>query len=812
MFRGTKDLSTAQLGTIATALGGDFNAETSDTLTQYEFTIPASDLDAVLRIESDRMRDVLDLQAEWENERGAIEQEVLRDETAPGADFFDAAQKYVFAGSPYAREGVGTVEAFNRLTGPELLAFHRKWYAPNNAVLVIAGNVDSAAVLAQVRHYFEDIPRREIPPHPAVHFQPLVRKTIVGPTTLTYALAAVAFRFPGVNSPDFLPAYVLQQVLEAQRGPLQPLVDSGEALDAEWNAEPYFPEGQLAIATAALEPSGDPVRMAQRLESILREYAEHGVPKELFETTKRQAIASQELSRNSISALASDWATTIALDKEPSIAREQQLIADVTLAQVDRAAKKYLDVNHVFVGALTPSAGASKNGPPAPAARGPERPLDVKSAVTALPAWGSALVDHVAVAPDTAPAPTRERLPNGITLIVRPARISDSVFVYGSVKNNPALQEPPGQEGVSAVLDSLFEFGSATRDRQAFQRAQDDIDTQIAGGTRFAMQTTSGAFARAVTLLSENELHPRLDEPTFETARRRALGQLETSLTGTGTAAEIGLAEKLLPPGDPGLRRPLPSTVAQLTLADERTYYSRIFRPDLTTIVVVGNVTPEAARAAIGEAFGAWTAQGAPPSLEMPDVPPNAPGDVRVDAPSLAQDNVRLAEVVQVDRTTPQYAAMQLGNAIFGGAALGAEQTRLFRDIRQSAGLVYSIESNFAPQRGRSEFSIEFASLPGNVDRIVSLIETEISRMQTEDAGDFELSLAKAAIVRRAGIDEASLASIGGALLGDAQGGFPLDQGRRDAAAILATPAKAVRDAFAAFVRKDGFVKVVLGP
>src|SRR5271165_4319584 len=151
MFRGTQNLSTSQLGTIATALGGDFNAQTSNTLTEFEFTVPASDLDAVLRIESDRMHDVLDLQSQWENERGAIEQEVIRDESTPGADFFREAQAFLFAGTPYARPGVGTISAFNRLTGPEIKKFYERWYAPNNAVLVIAGDFDKNAVLAQVR-------------------------------------------------------------------------------------------------------------------------------------------------------------------------------------------------------------------------------------------------------------------------------------------------------------------------------------------------------------------------------------------------------------------------------------------------------------------------------------------------------------------------------------------------------------------------------------------------------------------------------------------------------------------------------------
>ena len=812
MFRGTRNLSTSQLGTIATALGGNFNAETSDTLTQFEFTVPASDIGAVFRIESDRMRDILDDQSQWENERGAIEQEVLRDEAAPGGDFFRDAQAFAFAGTPYARQGVGTIAAFNRLTGPELKRFYERWYAPNNAVLVIAGDVDKEAVLAQVRASFENIPKRAIPAHSVAHFEPLERKVIRRPSTLTYPLAALAFRFPGVNSPDFLSAYLLQQVLGSQRGPLQALVDSGEALDAEWVSDAYFPEGQLCMATAAIAPSVSPFEMSARLEAVLRSLATSGVPAELFETTKRQAIVSQEFGRNSISSLASDWATTIALDDEPSIAREQELLAGVTLADVDRAAKRYLDINHAVVGALTPSANASQSAPPAPAPRGPEKPLDVQGAATKLPPWGDALVDNVALPPPAEAAPTRTKLGNGITLIVRPAQISNTVLAYGSVHTSASVQEPAGKEGVSIVLNDMFAYGTQFRDRRTFQRAQDDLDTQLGGGFQFGMQTTSASFDRAVALLAEEELHPRFDAQTFEAARRRALGELETSLNGTGTIAHIQLARKLLPADDPELRRPTPDTIQGLTLDDVRAYYAKAFRPDLTTIVVVGNVTTDAAKPAIEHAFGAWESTGTAPSLDLPAVPLNAPGEVRLTVPALIQDSVTLAELISLDRSSPQYAAIQLGNTIFGGGALGAEQSRLFRDIRQNAGLVYTISSDLSVGKARSQLSIDFASSPANREHITSLIDAEIARMQTEPVGDFELSLAKAAVVRRTEIDVSSLASIGQSLLDDAQEGYPLDQDRLDAQAIIATSAQAVKEAFASFIRPASFVQLVVGP
>ncbi|HYZ16799.1 MAG TPA: insulinase family protein, partial [Candidatus Acidoferrum sp.] len=525
MFRGTTQLSTSQLGTIATALGGDFNAQTSDTLTQYQFTVPAADLDAVLRIESDRMHNVRDAQAEWQNERGAIEQEVLRDESAPGSRFFNDAHAAVYAGTPYGHDGVGTKAAFDRLTGAELKAFYDRWYAPNNAVLVVAGDVDPGRALQQIRARFEAIPAHPVPPHAAAHFKPLARVILAQRSRLVYPLAAIGFRFPGVNSPDFVTSFVLQGILGSARGPLRALVDSGDALDAEWDSQPYLPEAQLGFATAALRPGADPVAMEQRLEEILSDYAQHGVPAELFASTKRRLISGQEQSRNSTEALASDWATTIALDQQPSIAAEQRLIGAVTLADVNRVAKRYLNPEHAVVGALTPSADASESAPPVAATQGSEKPLAAQPAVTHLPAWGEDLLRHVAV-PQSPPAPSRMTLANGITLIVQPETISDSVFLYGNVRTTPALEEPPGKEGISAVLSAVYEYGTRTQDRPTFQRTLDEADVDVSAGSGFQMEAPRASFDHGVALLAENELDPRFDEPTFELARQRATDSL----------------------------------------------------------------------------------------------------------------------------------------------------------------------------------------------------------------------------------------------------------------------------------------------
>ncbi len=809
MFRGTKDLSTAELGTIATALGGTFNAQTAETRTQYQFTVPAADLGYVLHIESDRMRGILALQSQWRNERGAIEQEVARDETAPGNDFFSGAAAIAFRGTPYEHAGVGTKAAFDRLTGSEIKTFHDRWYAPNNAVLVVAGDVDPAKTIADVRAKFDSIPAKAVPQHAAAELRPLKRVELRRTTTLAYPLAAIGLRMPGIDSPDFLASYVLQGVLGSPRGALHELADNGQALEGDWQALNYFPQAQLSFAVAALAPGDDPDAMVRRLETILTGYAQHGVPAEMFEATKRRLIAEQELSRNSISQLASDWADTIALDGQPSIAREQELIGNVTLADVNRAAKKYLDVNHAIIGALTPSANASQKAPPAPAGVIKENPLNAEP-VTKLPDWAQPLVRELTV-PASRLAPQSTRLANGITLIVQPETISDSVFVFGNIKTAPALQEPYGKEGVSSVLEQMFAYGTQSLDRIAFQRAQEAIDSQIDGGSGFGAQTRSAQFDRAVALLAQNELQPRLDQATLEVARRRAIDELQTEQNSSHSIALQRSAAKLLPFNDPELRQPTVAGVQALSLDDVRAYAAKTMRPDLATIVVVGNVTGDRARAAIEKAFSGWHASGDTPALALAAVPRNPPGDVKLDIP-VTQDYVTLEQVLPLGRSSPQYYPLLLGNAILGGGSLGPEQSRLFRDIRQNAGLVYSIDSQFVARGARARFSIEYACAPYNSARIQSLVENELAQLRTAPVGDFELGLMKASMIRRVILGDASVESIGGSFLDDATNGLPLDQRQRDAQHLLSTDAHAVQDAFASQILAGNFLRTVEGP
>ncbi len=95
-------------------------------------------------------------------------------------------------------------------------------------------------------------------------------------------------------------------------------------------------------------------------------------------------------------------------------------------------------------------------------------------------------------------------------------------------------------------------------------------------------------------------------------------------------------------------------------------YYATVYRPDLTTIVVIGDTTPMQAQALVQKYFGGWHASGAKPNIEPPPVPDNKPADVTVPATGRVQSSVKLSETLRLTRLDPDWAPLRLATAVLG--------------------------------------------------------------------------------------------------------------------------------------------------
>jgi zinc protease len=804
MFRGSEGLDRDQLSELGARLGGAYNASTTETVTQYFYTIPSADLGVALHSEALRMRGLLLNQADWEQERGAIEQEVSRDLSSPIYNYVSEIQSILFAGTPYEHDALGTRPSFDKTDAKLLRTFYEHWYAPNNAILVIAGDVLPETALAEATKAFGDIPRRELPTHPAITLHPVEAKTLALPTDFPVGLITLAYRMPGLRAQDFAAADILGDVLGSQRGALYGLVPAGRALMAQFSYQAKADVG-FGIAFGAFPKGDDPAPLLADLKRVLADAAQNGVPAELVEAAKRQELAQLAFENDSISGLARSWSKALAFQGLNSPEDIAQAYAAVTPADVDRLARLLLDPDHEVTAILTPDA----TGKPV-ASHGfggaesfdsaPDRPV-------ALPDWAALALATLNLPAPAAP-PDVSVLPNGLRLIVQPEHVSHTVSVYGRIRMVSETEQPPGQDGVATLTNGLFSAGTATRDRLALRKAIDDIAAQENAGEGFSLKVLTPQFEAGMQVLAENQLHPAFPPEAFAVARSQLARSLAGRLQSASYLSDHALTAAVVPKGDPTLRQATPDTVMALTLADVKAFYQAAYRPDLTTIVVLGDVTPEEARRVVAANFGSWQAAGPTPKIDLPPIGANKASETRVPDPTSLQDSVALAQTIGMPVTDLDRYTLMLGNTILGSGF----SSHLYRDLRIKTGYVYSVSSALDWSRSRADYTVSFGADPENVDKAKHLVVRDVKEMQTIPVGEGELTRAKAQVLRQLSMQRASVPAIAGVYLRLVELGLPLNTETIAAQRYAEITAPDIQRVFAAWMRPDDLAQVVKGP
>src|SRR6202167_680119 len=430
MFRGSPGLSTEQLANISAVMGGNFNANTRESITQYLFTVPSEDIDVALHIEALRMQGVLDTPQGWDQERGAIEQEVAQDRSSPGYVLYAKIRSIMFGGTVYAHDALGTRESFDKTTAAMLKSFHDAWYAPNNAVLIIMGDVALEPTLREVRQLFGPIKARALPQRPAVHLSPVRPQSFSVDTDRPLGTQMVAMRVPGLDSPDFPALEVLSDVLSSHRFDLYGLVPQGNAIDADFSLDP-LPQSGLAYAVVSFTSETDRKALETEVRAILTKVAHDGVPPELVEAAKVHERSEAEFQKNSIAGAASIWSDAVALYGLNSPDDDLARIEKVSVADVNRVARRYLDLDHAVTAVMVPR-GSGRPVASSGGFGGPESIALGEAKPTPLPDWARTALNRLAV-PDSTTHPVVSTLANGLTLIVQPEAVSDPATSTGFI-------------------------------------------------------------------------------------------------------------------------------------------------------------------------------------------------------------------------------------------------------------------------------------------------------------------------------------------------------------------------------------------
>ena len=810
MFRGSRSLSASQFAEITAITGGHFNADTGNNVTQYFFAMPAQYLDIALNLEASRASGLLDNQALWDEERKAIEQEVTRDNSDAGYRLYVKMLGQLMAGTPYADPGLGTLHSFGQqINARQLKDFYESWYHPNNAIYIIVGDVDPLDTLARIEHIFGKIPAGKLPARQEVYLDPLKPAVFKDVSDKSYTTVYLGYRFPGYDNADYAASQILADVLNSRRGKLYDLVASGQAFSAAFQAKPFSQAG-IAMAAVAVPSSTRPEDAVAKIKAVIEAYRKTGIPGDLIEAARRRELAEAQLQRNSIPDLAFEWSQAVAVEGRRSPDDDLHAIEKVTPADVNRVLRYYLDNQTATVTYAVPeNAGIvnSAEGVIAPE-RGSEQNVVIPTEHEPLPNWARKPLEALRV-PSRTTQPVAMTLSNGIKLVVQPEQITPTVVVAGLIKNHPGLQEPSGKEGVAALASDLLSYGTLHYDRLQYQTELDRIAASVETGMAFSLEVLSKDFDRGVQLLADAELHPAFASKAFAVVKEKAYQNAVDQEKAPNHLASVALSKALYPPGDPERRFATPHSIGKLTLDDVKTWHRQAYRPDLTTIVVIGDVSPEAAKSSFEHWFGAWKVIGPTPNVYPPPVGANRPAAVSIPAASLIQDQVLLAENLGLLRTDPDRAPLEVANAVLGD---GFYASLLFHDLREVNGYVYTVGTHLKIKKTRSLFAISYGAMPENVDKAESLAIADLRRLQAEILPDARLQRAKALLLGKLVLNGQSYDGIAQRLLGYASEDLPLDQDLLDAGAQLAVTPETLRDAMDRWIRPDGFVRLVVGP
>ncbi|MDO5288939.1 MAG: pitrilysin family protein [Pseudomonadota bacterium] len=368
MFKGTQKLAEGEFSRRVAALGGQENAFTSLDYTGYYQQVPASRLGEVMALEADRFSHVSFSDEAFAKELAVVKEERrLRTEDNPRARMFEQQMAATFVASPYRRPIIGWMGDLDSLTAQDVRDFHRRWYTPANAAVVVVGDVEPAAVLALAQKHYGSAQARPAPdrkprPEPAQHG--LRRIEVKAPAE--QAVVSLAFKVPGLTglaptpaNDDALALTVLAAVLDGYAGARldRALTQGpGRVADSASASNGLIGRGPQLFHLIGVPAAGKTAAQVQAaLRQQIERVAKEGVSEAELARVKTQWIASQVYKRDSVMGQAQElgslWVQGLPLDAdEQLIARLRQ----VTAAQVQAVAQKYFGDDALTIATLVP--------------------------------------------------------------------------------------------------------------------------------------------------------------------------------------------------------------------------------------------------------------------------------------------------------------------------------------------------------------------------------------------------------------------------------------------------------------------------
>ena len=368
MFKGTPSVPAGEFSKKVAALGGRENAFTDKDYTGYFQQIPSHQLERVMKLEADRFANNA-----WPDEEFLKELEVVKEERrmrtddAPRSKLYEQLEAVQWLASPYRRPVIGWMEDLDAMTAQDARDFYRAWYAPNNAVLVVVGDVDVQKVQTWAQTYYGHLPRKVLPvrkPRTEPEQHGARRVTLKAPAEQAYVL--LSWRVPGLTALDDQPSNkealalsVLSALLDGYEGARldRSLTQGPGALAQEVSSYYDFSgRGPQTFMLEAVPKAGVSLsQLEAQLKLQLQEIAKNGVSESELKRVKTQYVAQAVYKRDSIFNQAQEigafWARGLPLDTNDLLIEPLQKVSS---SEVQAVAKKYFSDDTLNAAYLLP--------------------------------------------------------------------------------------------------------------------------------------------------------------------------------------------------------------------------------------------------------------------------------------------------------------------------------------------------------------------------------------------------------------------------------------------------------------------------
>ena len=740
--------------------GAQWNGTTDYDRTNYFETVTASDenLRWALGLEAERMVNMRMEKAILDTEMTVVRNEFERGENNAQNILEERVVATAYLWHNYGKSVIGSRADLERVPIDRLAAFYRKYYQPDNAVLVLAGQFDTSKALAMVAATLGAIPKAtrilDAPytVEPVQDGERFVELRRVGSTPSM----TMAWHAPALAHPDSAALEVLTGILVsgggrgggAGTGRLnKALVDGKKALTVRMGFQELHDPGFVtATATLGSDQSLDDVRKTMT-ETIAAVTTDVPTADEIARAKTRILQGMETRMANSQQAALGLTEAIAAGDWRLYFVNYDQIKA-VTPNDVVKVASVYFKPANRTVGYFIPTADPDRTSVP-----------DTPELTTLLKDYRTGLSVSSGEAFDSSPAAVEKRLMrsallNGMKLVML-SKTTRGAVVNATIQLRFGDEKSlAGQSATANLTGALLGRATKTKTRQQLQDEMLKLNARInvtGGATRATatINTTEANLSAALKLAVEMLHEPLFTEDDFDQVKKQRIAGIENNKSDPAALANLAIsrAANTFSRGDvryvPTLDEQL-EDVNKVTLADVRKFHATFYGASHGEVAVVGQFAEGAVREAAA-ALGAWSVPAPFARITTP-YQQTRPVNLKIETPDKQNATFEAALNIAMVDTDPDYPAMVLANYMFGGSITGRAPNR----IRNVEGLSYGVNSRFAappPVSGNAaSFSGVAISNPQNTPKVEASFRDELAKTLASGFTAAEVDAAKKAL------------------------------------------------------------------